>query len=256
LYPRIEKDWWQLARAGAVVRIHVRDMTSGETLAASVRGDYLIAAIGGYLIFEEFRVATPAILSELAHGEPIVDARSGIVPAALRLGSGITTIPKYGLGYLTVLCADAPMGIPQYGGHQICEALGVPFGGRRHVEPVSTAVPTLLLAARYDASSPPEWADLAARSMTAAQVVHVPGTGHVAHTQPHSRACVGAVIATFVRDPTRRPDTRCIDALGLPAFPEPPPASTTAVGRDSTAAEHTSDPTDVNTRGFRPGGIP
>jgi pimeloyl-ACP methyl ester carboxylesterase len=215
--PHIATDWNELAEPNAIVAMD--DANSEQE--AYLPGADVLAALGGFFVYESYRNAAPTLLSALARGRLPASGRIAIGPAAQRLARGASTIPDFGLGYLSVVCADAPMGIPQYGGVAVCDALGVPFGGRTHVAPVSSTVPTLLLSARYDGSSPPEWTEAAARTLRAAQVVHVPGTGHVTHAQPYSRACIARVIEAFVADPRHGADHACLDTLRLPAFVAP-----------------------------------
>jgi pimeloyl-ACP methyl ester carboxylesterase len=219
LYPSIVSDWSRLARAGSFVE--VESAGSGGASNGFVLGPDLLAVLGAALVFEEYRVVAPALLAELAQGRLSPRAAGGsVVPAALHLASGVATIPSYGLGYLSVVCAEAPMGLPQYGGEDVCRALGVPFGGGPFVRTVSSDVPTLLFAARYDSQSRPEWADLAAQSLRSAHVLHLPGIGHVAHDQPTTRQCVADIVASFLAQPTA-PDAACVAALPAPAFLDP-----------------------------------
>lgn len=217
-HPTILEDFRTLMRPGTRMSVNVRNARTGAVAPATVTGLDVAAAIGGYLIMEEFRVAAPGILAELQRESLTVDSQSGIMAVALRLGGRVAAIPEYGLAYLSVICAESPNGIEQYGGTTMCNALGVPFAGRRHVAPVTSSVPTLLIGSRYDASSPPEWANLAARTLRRGHVVIMPGTGHVATSQAHSADCVREVVLEFVHASAHAPAAHCVATLGRPRF--------------------------------------
>jgi len=91
-----------------------------------------------------------------------------------------------------------------------CEIWNVPRSDPHVREPVSSEIPTLLLAGEFDPITPPEWADTAAVTLTRGQVLTFPAVGHgvVGTTM-----CADGIVAGFLLEPTARADTRCIDSL-------------------------------------------
>lgn len=97
----------------------------------------------------------------------------------------------------------------------ICDIWGVPAVGPEDKAPVHSDVPTLLLAGEYDPVTPPAWAELAAATLTTAQVLELPGAGHgVFRTSP----CARAIIAAFLEDPSAPTEAGCVATMPPPAF--------------------------------------
>ncbi|MBN2305122.1 MAG: alpha/beta fold hydrolase [Anaerolineae bacterium] len=87
-----------------------------------------------------------------------------------------------------------------------------PAGTASAVEnaPVVSAVPTLVLAARYDTATPPWWADLAAETLSNSYTYHFPMVGHgVIDGGP----CPVGIGLDFLADPLTAPDAACIATM-------------------------------------------
>jgi pimeloyl-ACP methyl ester carboxylesterase len=76
-------------------------------------------------------------------------------------------------------------------------------------EPVTSDIPTLLLAGRFDPITPEEWAHAAAEHLTDSQVVVFGGSGH--GVLPGSD-CAAALVETFLEQPGQPVDGTCADA--------------------------------------------
>lgn len=79
-------------------------------------------------------------------------------------------------------------------------------------EPVQSDIPTLLLSGEFDPVTPPANADLVAAGLTNAYVYTFPGVGHGAMG---SSTCGFQMVLDFVDDPTRAPDSACLDDLSV-----------------------------------------
>lgn len=84
-------------------------------------------------------------------------------------------------------------------------------------EPVSSSIPTLLLAGEYDPITPPSWAQLAAASLSNSRVYIFPGMGHGSVDAD----CPVSIILQFLDNPYLEPDASCIANMGGPAFVTP-----------------------------------
>lgn len=82
-------------------------------------------------------------------------------------------------------------------------------GDRRENQPVSSAVPTLLLSGSFDPITPPAWAEAAAAYLSRSTHIEFPYAGH---SILDSGPCAVQIIRAFLDDPLREPDTSCIDA--------------------------------------------
>lgn len=76
--------------------------------------------------------------------------------------------------------------------------------------PVVSDVPTLLLAGEYDPVTPPEWAELAARHLSAARVFVFPAVGHGVLD---SHVCAADLVRAFLEDPAAPRAPACLGHL-------------------------------------------
>jgi hypothetical protein len=75
-------------------------------------------------------------------------------------------------------------------------------------EPVSSNVPTLLLAGQFDPITPPSYAAAAAQYLSNSHLVTAPTTSHgVAFVDN----CIDRIVHQFLDRPDTRPDTGCLD---------------------------------------------
>lgn len=82
-------------------------------------------------------------------------------------------------------------------------------------EPVRSDVPTLLLAGGLDPITPPEWARLAAETLSRGRLFEFPGVGHGVLT---ARQCAYFLVRDFLADPFAEPDATCLASMRIPAF--------------------------------------
>jgi pimeloyl-ACP methyl ester carboxylesterase len=128
-----------------------------------------------------------------------------------------TAGPRYPIVYHAVVCGDGPSGVLQAGGRPVCDGLRVPFSGPEAIASTSSDVPALLVSSAYDAQTPPELADEAARTLPHSHRVKFTGIGHLAYARPISASCVAVIVTAFLRDPMHAPPDRCASAL-TPSF--------------------------------------
>jgi pimeloyl-ACP methyl ester carboxylesterase len=198
-HPHVTDAWARLAWDTVPVRVGGR---SAVHAGASVPGPNLLAALGVLLNYDALLEMIPGLLGELASGSAKrVDLLDVVVPAALELGGDLWAMPQYWMGYLAVACGESPLGITQFGGLLLCEALGVPFVGLEKVAPIVSDTPVLILTGRYDGVTAPEWASVLQRNLPRAQAVELP-VGHVTHVHAAAEDCVARVVLAFVRAPT------------------------------------------------------
>lgn len=85
-------------------------------------------------------------------------------------------------------------------------------------DPVSSAIPTLLLAGEYDPITPPANARAAARTLRRGYVFVFPGMGHGVFP---SGQCARAMTRRFLDAPTTKPSAGCLASMGAPRFITP-----------------------------------
>lgn len=85
-------------------------------------------------------------------------------------------------------------------------ALGAGWGARpagpAEQRPVTSGVPTLILAGEFDQNTPAHWGRLAGETLANAHYVEFPGAGHGLLFDPDS----APIVKSFWKDPTARPD--------------------------------------------------
>lgn len=82
-------------------------------------------------------------------------------------------------------------------------------------EPVSSGIPTLLLAGAFDPITTVEHAEMAARTLGTSHIFVFPSNGHV---QFWSNDCSTAIVNEFLATPKLRPNPACLGNMRQPAF--------------------------------------
>jgi beta-glucanase (GH16 family)/pimeloyl-ACP methyl ester carboxylesterase len=72
--------------------------------------------------------------------------------------------------------------------------------------PVRSDIPTLIVTGHFDDRTPTEHARRIASTLSRAYVVELPDEGH----DGREPGCHGALVAQFIEDPTKKPDTSCV----------------------------------------------
>lgn len=177
----------------------------------------------------------PLAISELAHGDPtlIATARAGLAdPAGVgKFGYGLTygvfcsewipfqpesEILVQGLlafpTYPESVLSQAPQ-LPYE--TQDCAVWNVPKASPSVRQVTISAIPTLVIAGSFDAKTSPQWAIYAASTLQNSTTIVIPGVGHWVTPQSD---CAQEVIASFLADPTKTPDTSCVANLSPKPF--------------------------------------
>ena len=82
-------------------------------------------------------------------------------------------------------------------------------------EPVTSAIPTLVLSGQIDPVTPPNWGEQVAATLANSKHIVIPGTGHTAG----STGCGQRLIREFIDDASATNlDTSCVDKVRRPAF--------------------------------------
>lgn len=96
-----------------------------------------------------------------------------------------------------------------------CAAIQEPIVDPVNGEPVSSAIPTLVLQGDVDVRTPRAWGEMAARTLENGTLALVPQQGHEVWTA--SSPCVNSIAEAFVSDPATKPDLSCL-ARRRPVF--------------------------------------
>lgn len=82
-------------------------------------------------------------------------------------------------------------------------------------QPVTSSIPTLILAGEYDPTTPPAYGKLAAQTLSRSYFFLFPGTGHGVVGRIF---CATSMFQAFVELPTEKPDSTCMAGVGEPLF--------------------------------------
>lgn len=98
-----------------------------------------------------------------------------------------------------------------------CQWWPAPRASRFENQPVSSAIPTLLLSGQFDPITPAEWGDEAAKYLMNSWHYVFPDLGHGA-LFAGAAPCVDAIALAFLANPARQPDAGCLAGLSTPDF--------------------------------------
>lgn len=205
------------------------DSNTGKQYTVLFTGDQLSA-----LLFTSFYVTSaipylPAMIYQLTQGDTRV---ASILFGALMFDTSVSV----GM-YFSVECAEdiafatshdveqAAQAYPQpiradnliglQGELTGCRQWNVPTAPTSEQQPVTSAIPTLVMEDEYDPITPPANGILAARTLSHSYQFLFPGTGHGAFL---FNDCPTSIGLAFYSNPAAKPDGSCVAAMGEPQF--------------------------------------
>jgi pimeloyl-ACP methyl ester carboxylesterase len=209
--------------------VQVTNPQTGKLVSGVLTGDDVINGLRNALYDTALIPKLPRVIYQLAHhdysaGEAVSEA------ANAALGSD-----SVGMFY-SVECSDLTFLTPQampaavqmvepetrhyfltalqndYANCQLWHVQPEPAAQR---QPVTSAIPTLILAGEYDPATPPAYGKLAARTLSRSYIFLFPGTGHGVLGRV---SCATSMFQAFVERPTEKPDSTCMSGVGEPLF--------------------------------------
>jgi pimeloyl-ACP methyl ester carboxylesterase len=92
-------------------------------------------------------------------------------------------------------------------GYRTCARWGAGQAPASANEPVTSTIPTLLMAGQYDPITPPSWTQHAGQTLKNSHFYEYPGVGHGASL---AKGCPQDMMLAFIEDPSAAPDDSCI----------------------------------------------
>jgi pimeloyl-ACP methyl ester carboxylesterase len=233
-YPQLDTVFYSLVAAlnASPVTFQTRNPDNGKTYTVLFHGDDLVN-----LVFLGF-YATPAIplLPELIYQVQHGDYTHRLAQFyGIFILSGADAV-SWGM-YYSVECAEdvdflttqdvAAAGQaypPQIRTDQVislegeiggCQSWNVKKADPSEANPVTSAIPTIVLEAEYDPITPPTNGELAARTLSHSYTFLFPASGHGAFL---FNDCPTKIVLAFESNPNQKPDATCIAAMGEPQF--------------------------------------
>ncbi|HUJ27361.1 MAG TPA: alpha/beta hydrolase [Myxococcales bacterium] len=222
LRARFEKLLADLGRAPA--HATVQDPLTGAPAEVSIGRDVFASGLRGVLYQQDLASLVPLIVDRAARGDfaPFVASTAG-------LDSGYSRTMSFGLTF-SVLCAeDLPFTSRAeiverskgtfLGAHDALAFADIcsfwPRGAPPDRSPVKSDKPVLLLSGEIDPATPPQWAEIARRTLPNSLHLVVPGVGHGASAE----GCVPQLMAKFVETAdVKAVDAKCLQPLQRPPF--------------------------------------
>lgn len=222
LRARFERLLADLERAPA--RATVQDPLTGAPAEVSIGRDVFAGGLRGVLYQQDLASLVPLIVDRAARGDfaPFVAATAG-------LEAGYSGTMSFGLTF-SVLCAeDLPFTsraeiveqskgtfLGPQGALAFLEVCGFwPRGAAPDRAPVRSDKPVLLLSGEIDPATPPQWAEIARRTLPNSLHLTVPGVGHGASAE----GCVPQLMARFIESAdVHAVDAKCLSPLQRPPF--------------------------------------
>jgi len=208
--------------------VQVIDPQTGKTARGVITGDDVINGLRNALYDTALIPILPRAIYQLAHHD--YSQVAAITEAAnAALGSD-----SVGMFY-SVACSEStltPQTIPaavqmvepetqhyfltslqsDYASCQLWHVQPVPAA---QWQPVTSAIPTLILAGEYDPTTPPAYGKLAAQTLSKSYFFLFPGIGHGVVGR---NSCATNLFHSFVVNPDRAPDSTCMAGVGEPLF--------------------------------------
>jgi len=229
-YPHLQEQFYQTAQAldSSPVSQTITNPLTGETYTALLDGDTFIALIFRLLYDSSVIPLLPKIIADANQGdlELIAQIRSLILMNLEAVSRGM---------YYTVLCHDEyPFSnfethqavldnYPQLVGlfenaatgkfgYQLCEGWDAGQAAEIDNQPVSSAIPALVMAGEFDPIAPPAWSRHAAETLENAYYFEYPAVGHGASVVA---GCPQEMMIAFFNDPSQMPAGTCIADMAI-----------------------------------------
>ncbi len=233
-YPDLAGDLDRLVAEldGSPLTLPVTDIFTGDAYEAKLNGDGLVGLLFQGLYSAELIPLLPDMVGDLAAADVVTASRllttfladgeflSIGVLASVQCGE---EIPFATPEEVAVAGASDPLldrladssinvGEPAF---EMCEIWQVDPPDPLENQPVTSDVPTLVLAGEFDPITPPAWGRLAADGLERSQLIVFPGIGHGASV---SGDCPADLVVAFWDDPAAPLDTGCVGQMSGPDF--------------------------------------
>ena len=229
-YPDLEERFFDLVAElnHNPINLDLRNPDDGSLHPYQVSGRTLIGWMVGRAFYQPahppFPIAYyPLLIDQLADG----DTRTLAPWAQHELNNEIFDPGFIAFGlYFAVNCQDDAPSVtldeiqiqayayPQMGGyyrHQgewdLCRVWDLPAAPPLADAPISSEIPALVLAGRYDPITSPAWAKTAAENLENSYYLEFPSKGH---NLDMGSACAEEIKRSFLLDPTSEPDRSCL----------------------------------------------
>jgi pimeloyl-ACP methyl ester carboxylesterase len=229
-YPDLENVYWSLISQldETPATLQIVDPNTGASHDLILTGDRLVALTRNLLYITALLPDLPGAIYDMAEGDfsllELIEARflfgldladgmyTSVVCAELADFEAFEQADIEGLYPPVVKVIEDLLDEVML---QPCPVWGVELLGDALDQSLVADIPTLMLSGEFDPTVPPRLAQIAAKGLDNAYLYTFPGTGHGALT---GSDCARAMAVDFLADPSRAPDTACLEAMPGLAF--------------------------------------
>jgi pimeloyl-ACP methyl ester carboxylesterase len=206
----------------------VTDALTRERYDTVLSGDDLVAVLFSFLYHTDIIPSLPQIIYDASEGDfdlvaliqGSLMAQQGAVSLGMQLsvqcseGHAFDSLEEYEALLaeypdLSGFLENALVGVP---GFIVCEEWDSGQADPIEKEPVTSDVPTLLMAGEFDPITPPAWAWHAAETLPNSTVIEFPSVGHGASVV---EGCPFDTMIAFLKDPVTPPDDACVAQMAV-----------------------------------------
>ena len=221
-YPQLEKSFYELVRRANQnpIDFSFKPSGAGEKLHIKLSGEDIITWLLDYVLSadREAILAGPMQISRVVDGDlrpRQIYVEDKMSPGGYMLGMRFSFWCREEVPFENTLkIAAQARRYPKLMGYEIqpallgtCTVWKVGSSHPRENQAVKSTIPTLILAAEYDAYTPPAWGRLVAKDLRNSRFFEVPQVGH---GPGFSSQCARKMIADFLNDPHTSPDASCL----------------------------------------------
>ena len=222
-FPTLRKDFEEVHKELSAHPLEIPLETSAGTSSVTLDGERFLRSLYGR--FAQRLAHLPLIVSELRRGDRMEAGRAlaGYSSSAPPGGNTLTNLVGcFESGGPTVyrdVIADVtartqPLYKIMVNTEEECPYLQERFATESDRAPVTSDIPTLILAQEFDDRTPLSFARRIAAHLTNAYVFGVPGQTHCQRPTP----CTQAMIFSFLANPKQKPNGACLDSMPQVTF--------------------------------------
>jgi pimeloyl-ACP methyl ester carboxylesterase len=224
-FPALENDFYAAVRKANAepILLDARDAKTNETTQLRLSGNDLVTWAIDYLLSSDsqFIVSAPGQIQRVSDGDyaPLQDyANDKLSPSFYSLGMrySVWCREEFPFENRRKIAAQSDA-YPHLKGYEvqrlpaICGVWNIPPARSIENKPVKSEIPTLIIAGEYDAYTPPEWGNAAAKDLPKSHFLELPWLAHGAGFS--APACLRETIADFFDNPERAPKTDCVERI-------------------------------------------
>jgi pimeloyl-ACP methyl ester carboxylesterase len=231
-FPNLRQTFYRVVQRlnAAPATIRTTDLTTGKPYTVLLTGDRMIDLLFNALYVTPLIPFLPAMIAVADRGNfrfpAAIYGPLELIDASVNLGVYYSVQCSEDAPFTTAqrITADARVLNPvirpdivvgQLGELQVCQGWHVRPVPAAQRQPVTSAIPTLILSGEYDPITPPADSLQAAKTLRHSYRFVFPGTGHGVYL---TNSCPNRIVMAFEDDPAHRPDARCIAAMTGPRF--------------------------------------